>query len=86
MPEIAGVASAVLTGLTMIVGAMASAIAAALFDGRSALAMTGTMAVCACAAMGAYLVVVRPAERRFHAGHAPVHSEELEAYADVAAA
>jgi MFS transporter, DHA1 family, multidrug resistance protein len=45
MPEIAGVASAVLTGLQMIVGAVASAIAAALFDGHSAVAMTGTMSV-----------------------------------------
>ena len=83
MPEIAGVASAVLTGLTMLVGALASAVAAALFDGRSALAMTGTMAICASSAMGVYLVLVRPAERRFHAAHPTVRTGELEVYADV---
>ncbi|HYD53125.1 MAG TPA: multidrug effflux MFS transporter [Gemmatimonadaceae bacterium] len=63
-PEIVGVASALLSGLQMLVGASASAIAASLFDGRSALAMTGTMSVCAVGALAVYLVVVRPAERR----------------------
>jgi DHA1 family bicyclomycin/chloramphenicol resistance-like MFS transporter len=48
----------------MVTGALASAIAASLFDGRSALAMTGTMAVCAAGALTVYLLVVRPAERR----------------------
>jgi DHA1 family bicyclomycin/chloramphenicol resistance-like MFS transporter len=64
MPEIVGVASALLGGLQMVAGALASAIAASLFDGRSALAMTGTMAACAIGALGVYLLVVRPAERR----------------------
>jgi DHA1 family bicyclomycin/chloramphenicol resistance-like MFS transporter len=64
MPEIVGVASALLGGLQMVTGALVSAIAASLFDGRSALAMTGTMAVCAAGALGVYLAVVRPAERR----------------------
>jgi DHA1 family bicyclomycin/chloramphenicol resistance-like MFS transporter len=64
MPEIAGVASAVLTGLQMLFGASASAIAASLFDGRSATAMTGTMAVCATAAAAVYALVVRRAELR----------------------
>jgi DHA1 family bicyclomycin/chloramphenicol resistance-like MFS transporter len=64
MPEIVGVASAMLAGLQMVAGAVASAVAASLFDGRSALAMTGTMAVCALGALGVYLFVVRPAERR----------------------
>jgi DHA1 family bicyclomycin/chloramphenicol resistance-like MFS transporter len=64
MPEIVGVASALLAGLQMVAGALASAVAASLFDGRSALAMTGTMAVCATGALGVYLLVVRPAERR----------------------
>ena len=64
MPEIAGVASAVLTGLQMIVGAVASALAAMLFDGHTAIAMTGTMAVCAVSALSVYIVIVRPAERR----------------------
>ena len=86
MPEIAGVASALLTGLQMIVGALASAVAAALFDGRSALAMTGTMAICASAAISIYVTLVRPAERRFRASHVPVRSPELALYADVVAA
>jgi DHA1 family bicyclomycin/chloramphenicol resistance-like MFS transporter len=64
MPEIVGVASALLGGLQMVAGALASAVAVSLFDGRSALAMTGTMTVCAIGALGVYLLVVRPAERR----------------------
>jgi DHA1 family bicyclomycin/chloramphenicol resistance-like MFS transporter len=64
MPEIAGLASAVLTGLTMVFGAAASATVAALFDGRSALAIAGTMTICASGAAAVYAFVVRPAERR----------------------
>jgi DHA1 family bicyclomycin/chloramphenicol resistance-like MFS transporter len=69
MPEIVGVASALLGGLQMVAGALASAVAVSLFDGRSALAMTGTMAVCAIGALGVYLLVVRPAERRSGVRH-----------------
>jgi DHA1 family bicyclomycin/chloramphenicol resistance-like MFS transporter len=86
VPEIAGVASAVVTGFTMLVGALASAVAAALFDGRTPLAMTGTMATCSLAALGVYFIVVRPAERRFHLEHRHVHTEELEVIADGVAA
>jgi DHA1 family bicyclomycin/chloramphenicol resistance-like MFS transporter len=64
MSEIAGVASAVMSAAQMVTGALASAIVAALFDGRSALAMTGTMAVCAVGATLLYVTVVQPAERR----------------------
>lgn len=64
VPEIAGLASAVLTGTQMVFGASASAAVAALFDGRTALAMTGTMTVCALGAAAVYALVVRPAERR----------------------
>ncbi len=85
MPEIAGVASAVVTGMTMLVGALASAVAAALFDGRTPIAMTGTMATCALAALGVYFIVVRPAER-LRAGQPHVHTEELETFADGVAA
>ena len=62
--EIAGVAGAVLSALQMLFGATASALAAALFDGRTALAMTGTMAVCALGAAAVYAGVVRRAEGR----------------------
>jgi DHA1 family bicyclomycin/chloramphenicol resistance-like MFS transporter len=64
MPEIAGVASAVLSGVQMVVGALASAVVAALFDGRSAIAVTGMMALTAAASAATYATVVRPAERR----------------------
>lgn len=64
LPDIAGVTSAVVTGLQMVVGATTSAVAATLFDGRSAIAMTGTMSLCAMGAMGVYFGVVRPGERR----------------------
>lgn len=64
LPEIAGVASAVLSALQMLVGALASATVAAWFDGRSALAVTATMAVTACVSAGVYATVVRPGERR----------------------
>lgn len=65
MSEIAGVASAVMSGVQMLVGAAASALVATLFDGRSALAMTATMSVCALCAAATYAFIVRPAERRY---------------------
>jgi DHA1 family bicyclomycin/chloramphenicol resistance-like MFS transporter len=63
LPEIAGVASAVLSALQMLVGAIASATVAAWFDGRSALAVTATMAVTASVSAAVYATVVRPSER-----------------------
>jgi DHA1 family bicyclomycin/chloramphenicol resistance-like MFS transporter len=63
LPEIAGVASAVLTGLQYLVGALAAAMVAELFDGRSAIAVTGAMAGLSIASFAVYLFVVRPAER-----------------------
>jgi len=76
VPEIAGVASAVLSGVQMLTAALASAAVAARFDGRSALAMTGPMTACALAASAIYLAVVRPAERRMgpHVAHAETGS------------
>lgn len=86
MPEIAGVASAVLTGLQMVIGASASAIAAALFDGRTASAMTGTMSVCALGALASYTLIVRPAERRLGLGKSVGPVEEEFAEVDIAVA
>ena len=63
MPDIAGVASAVLSGVQMIVGAAASTVVAMLFNGHSAIAVTGTMAVCATSAALVYVGPVRRAER-----------------------
>jgi MFS transporter, DHA1 family, multidrug resistance protein len=64
LPEIAGVASAVLTALQMLVGGLSSAIVAAWFDGRSAISVTSMMAITALASATVYALVVRPAERR----------------------
>src|SRR5512132_2548628 len=47
VPESAGVASAVVSGLQMLVGGVSSAIVAAWFDGRSALSVTAMMAITA---------------------------------------
>jgi DHA1 family bicyclomycin/chloramphenicol resistance-like MFS transporter len=63
LPEIAGVASAVLSALQMLVGALSSALVAELFDGRSSLSVTGIMALTASASALVYAIVVRPAER-----------------------
>jgi DHA1 family bicyclomycin/chloramphenicol resistance-like MFS transporter len=65
VPDIAGVASAVLSAVQMLVGAMASAVVASLFDGRSARSMTVVMAGCALASAALYAGVVRRAERRW---------------------
>jgi DHA1 family bicyclomycin/chloramphenicol resistance-like MFS transporter len=66
MAKIAGVASAVMSGIQMLTGAAASALVAALIDARSALAMTAIMATCAAAAVLVYVFVVRPAELTDH--------------------
>ena len=63
VPESAGVASAVVSGLQMLVGGISSAIVAAWFDGRSAISVTATMAVTALMSATVYALVVRPAER-----------------------
>jgi len=62
LPEIAGVASAVLSSTQMLAGALASAVVAALFDGHSSLAMSVPMVACALAAVATYVVVVRRAQ------------------------
>jgi DHA1 family bicyclomycin/chloramphenicol resistance-like MFS transporter len=64
VPESAGVASAVVSGLQMLVGGISSAIVAAWFDGRSALSVTAMMAITAFLSASVYVLVVRPAERR----------------------
>ncbi|WNG24511.1 multidrug effflux MFS transporter [Cystobacter fuscus] len=74
MARIAGVASAVLSGLRMLGGAMASALVAWFFDGRSALAVTGVMAGFALAALLVYVLLVRPEERRAESPGLPVQA------------
>lgn len=63
VPESAGVASAVVSGLQMLVGGISSAIVAAWFDGRSAISVTATMAITALMSATVYALAVRPAER-----------------------
>ena len=63
MPDIAGVASAVLGSMRMLTGALAGVIVSFLFDGHTALAMAESMTVFSLASLLAYLVIVRPAER-----------------------
>ena len=70
MPEIAGVASALLSAVTMIVGALSSALVATWSDGRSALSVTALMAFTASASALVYATVVRPAE------HAPTRATD----------
>jgi MFS transporter, DHA1 family, multidrug resistance protein len=67
MAAIAGVASAVMTGIQTLTGAGSSALVAALFNGRSASAMTAMMAICATGSAMVYVFVVRGGERRLNA-------------------
>jgi DHA1 family bicyclomycin/chloramphenicol resistance-like MFS transporter len=69
LPEIAGVASAVLMSLQYLVAALSAAMVAALFNGRSAIAITGAMAAFSLASFAIFLLVVRPAERRRGSEH-----------------
>ncbi|WP_420224033.1 multidrug effflux MFS transporter [Pigmentiphaga litoralis] len=61
MGRTAGVASAVLRAIQMACGAAASGLVASLYDGKSAIAMTGTMLLCAAGAAIVYLWMLKPA-------------------------
>ena len=61
MGRIAGVAAAVLRAIQMVCGAAASGLVAMFYDGKSALAMTGTMALCAVLACIVFMVMLKPA-------------------------
>ena len=64
MPEIAGIAAAVVGFVQMMLGGtLASAIVAFLYDGRTATAMTGVMTLFAIASLAVYIRMVRPAEK-----------------------
>ena len=65
MPEIAGIAAAVVGFVQMMLGGtLASAIVAFLYDGRTATAMTGVMTLFAIASLAVYIRMVRPAEKQ----------------------
>jgi len=68
LPEVAGAASAVVSCLMMAVGALSGSLVTLLYDGHSARAITGIMAVCTLSALSLYAFWVRrlptPAARR----------------------
>ncbi len=59
LPEVAGVASAVVSCVMMGVGALSGALVTFLYDGHSARAITGIMAACALSALAIYAFWVR---------------------------
>jgi DHA1 family bicyclomycin/chloramphenicol resistance-like MFS transporter len=60
VPDLAGIAGGLLTSMQMLTGAVASLAVALLFPALGALAMAGTMAVCALAALVIYLPCILP--------------------------
>ncbi|QPF89912.1 multidrug effflux MFS transporter [Bradyrhizobium commune] len=64
LPEIAGAVSAAAGSIQLTAGAISSALVSVRFDGRTALSMTSVMAASSLLALGLYLLVARPAERR----------------------
>jgi DHA1 family bicyclomycin/chloramphenicol resistance-like MFS transporter len=63
LPDIAGVASAVLGSMRMLVGAAAGFLVSFLFDNRTAHAMAESMSLFSVASLAIYVSVVRVAER-----------------------
>jgi DHA1 family bicyclomycin/chloramphenicol resistance-like MFS transporter len=63
LPDIAGVASAVLGSLRMLFGASAGVLVAILFDNHSAHAMAESMTLFSLGSLTVYWLIVRPAER-----------------------
>ncbi|MBL0170035.1 MAG: multidrug effflux MFS transporter [Gemmatimonadaceae bacterium] len=64
VPEVAGVASAIMSAVQMVTGAGVSALVSTYFDGTSARSMTVAQVVCAAVSVLVFSVVVLPAERR----------------------
>ncbi len=64
VPEVAGVASAIMSAIQMVTGASASALVSTFFDGTSARSLTITQLVCALVSVLVLVLVVLPAERR----------------------
>ena len=62
LPQIAGAAGAAIGCVQMTMGAAASGLVAALYDGHSALSMTAIMALCSLLALVSYLLLARPSE------------------------
>lgn len=64
VPEVAGVASALMSAGQMVTGASVSALVSTFFDGRTAHSLATLQALCAAASVVVYRTLVRPAERR----------------------
>lgn len=62
VPEVAGVASALMSAGQMVTGASVSALVSMFFDGRSAHSLAVSQAVCAALSIVVYRTIVRPAE------------------------
>jgi len=62
LPQIGDAAHAATGCIQMMVGAVASSLVAALYDGHSALSMSGLVALCSLLALVSYLLLARPAE------------------------
>src|SRR5882724_1855138 len=62
LPQIAGAAGAAAGCIQMTMGAVASGLVAALYDGLGALSMTALMALCSVLALVSYLLLARPTE------------------------
>ena len=62
LPQIGDAAYAATGCIQMMVGAVASSLVAALYDGHSALSMSGLVALCSLLALVSYLLLARPAE------------------------
>jgi DHA1 family bicyclomycin/chloramphenicol resistance-like MFS transporter len=62
LPQIAGAVGAAAGSIQMTIGAIASGLVAALFDGHSALSMTAIMTPCSLMALVSYLLFARSAE------------------------
>jgi DHA1 family bicyclomycin/chloramphenicol resistance-like MFS transporter len=64
VPEVAGVASALMSAGQMVTGASVSALVSTFFDGRTAHSLTAVQALCATLSIGVYALRVRPRERK----------------------
>lgn len=76
MPDIAGVASAVLGSMRMFTGALAGAIVSFIFDGHTAHAMADSMTLFSLASLVVYWIVVRAGERSITPAADEPHLEE----------
>jgi MFS transporter, DHA1 family, multidrug resistance protein len=61
LPDIAGAVSAAASSIQLTAGAISGGLVSLWFDGHSALSMTTVMALCSSLALGAFVLIARPA-------------------------